>query len=87
MTLEWEVGKDSAGKVPMGGGKPIYERSKCGHYTVCRVSTARGWASEAWFKALPSAPAIALLGMTTRAKAIQACEEHVNGDRTSTVGV
>jgi hypothetical protein len=86
MTLEWKPGKDSDGKVPMGNGKPIFYVSKCGHYTVCRVSTVRGWASEAWFKALPTAPAIPLLAMTTWTKATQACEEHAHGHSSQATG-
>jgi hypothetical protein len=87
VTIEWEPSRDSAGKVPMSNHRPLAMQSKDGKYVVCRVSTTRGWASEAWYRESLAHMAVCLKPMCTGAEAIKACEEHVNGHRTETAGV
>lgn len=83
--IEWEPGRDSDGLVPMGGGKPIYARSKCGRYTICRAETARGWVSDAWYIA-PDGTRTQLDGGISAKAALKVVEDHANGLLAETAG-
>lgn len=83
--IEWEPGRDSSGRVSIGGGKPIYSRSKCGRYTISRAYTPRGWLSDAWL-VVPRGVAIQLAGGVRSMVAMKAVEDHANGISVAVAG-
>jgi hypothetical protein len=77
--IQWAPGKDSNGRIPKGDdGKPLYERSRCGRYTVSRAYTDRGWLSDAWLIRERDV-ALLLAGGVSEEEAKQAVEDHANG--------